>query len=41
MSAHEEFIAKNKSYLKSFDKGALEIAPSKGHIVGTYPAPSV
>jgi carbonic anhydrase len=36
MSAHQEFATKNKSYLESFDKGDLEIPPSKGYIVGKY-----
>jgi len=35
MSAHKEFVTNNKSYVESFDKGALEIPPSKGYIVGT------
>jgi hypothetical protein len=41
MAAHEEFVTKNKPYLESFDKGALEIPPSKNYIVGMYLAPRV
>lgn len=35
MSAHQEFVTKNKSYIETFDQGHLAASPSKAYVVVT------